>query len=426
MLFAEKIKMKKIFLTIFIIFFLAVSMKINSPYAFGEEICDSIEECNEKAEAFQKILDLKNKQEQTLNNQVDVLNAQTGRLQSQISLNQNKIGELNNQIDELEKRIKSHQDSMDRQKIMLSNLIQEYAITKQEDPVDIFVTNNNLSDLFGKNDRIAQMESEVKDLYDNIKSIKTNLENERDSIKNKKKEIISEYASLQDKKSDLNDTIDQKQSLISQTQGEEEKYQKLLERVEQEKAELLDIDELGAGLSADNYDKPSSKYFASTDWYYSQKDSRWGNKTIGNSKTLMKSYGCAVTSVAMVFNYFGGSINPGQLAKKSIFSWDLISWPDTWSSPDLELVSGSAHGNVSWSKIDSEIKNGNPVIVYIQKTKGSGGHYVVIHHKTSDGKYVVHDPYWGANIYLNTSRALVGQLAPQSGTTINQMIIYEK
>ena len=64
-----------------------------------------------------------------------------------------------------------------------------------------------------------------------------------------------------------------------------------------------------------------------------------------------------------------------------------------------------------------------PVIVFIKKTKGGGGHYVVIHNKDSKD-YVVHDPYFGANLYLGTSKALMGAMSPASGTVLDQAIIY--
>jgi peptidoglycan hydrolase CwlO-like protein len=428
----RKIKAKN-FLMVACIIALLILVKKETTSVFGST-CDLLtgddkskcQDLESQAQAYQQIIDLKDKQEQSLNNQVDILNAQTGQTQTQITMDQNKIQDVNNQIDDLENKISIQQDALEQQKQMLSDLIQEYAITKQDDPIDVFVSNNNLSNLFGTNDRLAQLEEKVKDLYDNIKAVESNLENEKKSLEGNREEVVSDYSDLQQKNSDLQDTITQKQDLISQTQGEESKYQDLLNRVQQEQAELLDIDALGAGLSADNYPKPPSQYFASTDWYYSQEDPRWANEDIGNSRSLMKSYGCAVTSVAMVFDYYGASITPGALADKPIFSWDLISWPDTWSSPSLYLESGDSHGNVNWNTIDSELSEGNPVIVYIQKTEGSGGHYVVIHHKTADGKYVVHDPYWGPNIYLDTSRALVGLLPPQSGTIIDQMIIYGK
>jgi hypothetical protein len=105
-----------------------------------------------------------------------------------------------------------------------------------------------------------------------------------------------------------------------------------------------------------------------------------------------------------------------------MFYYDLIEWPGSWD-PSITLASSNSHGNVSWSTIDSQIKGNHPVIVHINKTSGGGGHYVVITGKDSKD-YIVHDPYFGPNIYLGTSKSLVGKIGKDSATRIDQMIIY--
>ena len=136
----------------------------------------------------------------------------------------------------------------------------------------------------------------------------------------------------------------------------------------------------------------------------------------------MKDYGCAITSVAMVFKKKSAGTDPGKMCREKIFYYDLIKWPSTWS-PGISLASSVGHGNIKWSTIDAEIKKGNPVIVYIGKTNRRGGHYVVITGKDSKD-YIVHDPYFGANLYLGTSKALVGKIGVDSGVKLDQMIIY--
>ena len=137
----------------------------------------------------------------------------------------------------------------------------------------------------------------------------------------------------------------------------------------------------------------------------------------------MKDYGCAVSAVSMTFKYYGVSIDPGKMAKQPIFSYDLIRWPTSWP-PDISLISSTAHSGVNWSNVDNYIKNKQPVIVYIKKTNGRGGHYVVIQGKDSKD-YIVHDPYFGSNLYLGTSRSLMGEMSPKSGTKVDQAIVYK-
>jgi hypothetical protein len=38
--------------------------------------------------------------------------------------------------------------------------------------------------------------------------------------------------------------------------------------------------------------------------------------------------------------------------------------------------------------------------------------------------YIVHDPYFGANLYLSTSKALVGKIGIDSSVRVDQMILY--
>ncbi|MFH0969596.1 MAG: C39 family peptidase [Patescibacteria group bacterium] len=412
------------------IIFLGLSIFILLGFSFfqktsADDTAQKIKDLEEKAKIYQQIIDIKQKQQDTLENQTALLEAEASKIENEIELKKSEIDELNSKINSLEQQIEDTEVSITLQKKILADLLQAYYENKDQNVVTAFLSDKNLSAFMSKDDRFVQVEDKTNEILKNIKSLKEGLESEKKSVEDKKKEITDLFYQLQEKSSELQDKKDQKEALITQTQGEQKKYEGLLERVEEQKQELLNIDELGGNLSADSYPKPPSSAYASASWYYSQRDSRWGNQTIGNTKTLMKSYGCAVTAVAMAFTYHGDSITPGSMARKKIFSSDLIVWPASSFGKKVSLSGGYSHGNINWKTVDNELKNKNPVIVYIKKTKGSGGHYVVIHTKMSNGKYVVHDPYWGANIYLDTTRALMGQMAPQSGTQIDQMIIYK-
>jgi peptidoglycan hydrolase CwlO-like protein len=388
-----------------------------------------IKELEEKAKIYQQIIDIKQKQETTLNNQVELLEAEVGKLESETEAKKSEIDELNFKITQLGKQIDSAEESIELQKKILADLLQVYYENKdQQDAVSAFLSDKNLSSFMSRNDRMVQVEDKTSEILKNIKSLKDGLTQEKKSVEDKKKEVTDLFNELQEKSSELQDKKDQKESLITQTQGEQDKYEKLLERVESQKQELLNIDELGGGISADDYKKPPSSAYASTSWYYSQRDSRWANEKIGVSSYYMKGYGCAITSVAMISRYYSSSVTPKTILNKTKFNsnafmpWSSVSGT-SWSK--IKLIKNTNHSGVNWNEVDSYLKEDNPVIVYIKKTKGDGGHYVVIHTKMSNGKYVVHDPYWGSNLYLDTSRSLVGSLSPSSGTTIDQMIIYK-
>jgi len=388
-----------------------------------EQKCETL---NNQAATYNKLLKINNLTQNLLSDQLDSINQQQVQTQQTLKTVQQKMDATASQIDSLKSDITEKEKEIDYQKMILSNLMQTYYDYDRQGVLELVLWNKEMSVSFGQSDYIEQSGLKVSDVLAQIQNTQAQLLNSRQKLQ----EDYQTNAELSDqftqKKEDLQSTENQKQYLLEKTQGEEEKYQQMLANIEKQKAELFDFStasNIGDILdSVKDYPKPDSKYWASTSWYFSQTDSRWGNQRIGNSKSLMKDYGCAVTSVAMVFKNLGAGITPGGLAKAKVFSGDLINWPGSWS-PSIELASSIGHGNVNWSTIKSEISDDHPVIVHIKKATGGGGHYVVITGRDSKD-YIVHDPYFGANLYLNTSMSLIGKLGTNSRTSIDQMIIY--
>jgi len=57
-----------------------------------------------------------------------------------------------------------------------------------------------------------------------------------------------------------------------------------------------------------------------------QRDPRWAGKTIGQSKSLIKDYGCTISCVSMLSDWCGCFRSPGWLAKNLRFLNDKILW----------------------------------------------------------------------------------------------------
>lgn len=405
-----------------------------------EETQDKIKELEKKAQTYQEIINIKQKQQTTLNNQVSIIETEAERLKAGIEFNKGKIEELNSQISSLEQQISEKEEIVSAQKKILTQLIQKYYEYNEEEIFSILFNGGGLISFTSGEDQVAQAGDKIREVLDNVGSLKNKLEQEKKSAEGKKEEINNLYDDQQEKNSELQNNIDQKEALISQTKGEENRYQDLLARVEAQKLELLgDIDELYSANTAEidevakGLDKPISG-LASTSWYYSQKDSRWGNSRIGQSSYRIKDYGCALTSVSMIFSYYGEKITPGEITKERIFDYAMIEWPNSWEVIDngkIKLEKNTNHSGVFWSEIDYELGKGRPVIVFICAkycgTYNRSGHYVVIHHKVGSD-YVVHDPYWGANIYLSSSIKLLSALykTSVSKSSIDQMILYRK
>jgi len=386
-----------------------------------------IDDLQKRAESYRQMIGMKQDKAQTLENQIQLMESEIASLESDIGNLQKEIDQTSGEIDSLSVKIADKEKNIEQKRIVLSGLVQTYYENSQDSLTDFMLRGTTLSDFLSQTDYISQTGTKVDDVLTSFVSDKEDLQNAEKLLEIKNNDQKERQGKIVEKQRYLDGEQQSKGQLLTQTNGEEQKYQDMLAQVEKQKQELLgDISDLSTQKSSAlaaveaTIEHPKTG-LASTSWYFAQTDPRWRDQHIGFSNTAMKNYGCAVTAMAMVLRYHGVDLDPGTLAQQPIYSHDLIVWPQQWKG--VQLASSTGHGNIDWSVIDSELKNKNPVIVFIRATNRGAGHYVVIHDKDKNGDYVVHDPYWGANIFLSSTRAYVSALYG-GGTTVDQMIIY--
>jgi uncharacterized protein YvpB len=269
----------------------------------------------------------------------------------------------------------------------------------------------------------------IKEERETLKENREELEIEKGKLDNKKTEVEERRSSLSSKKYEKN-------SLLNRTEGEEAQYQALINKIESQMKQLLiDVGSLTAAEQGElndilkNADKPKEGK-ASTSWYYSQRNSKWAKDEIaGIDGVTMEKYGCAISAVAMVFTYHNENVEPDDIGKRtSFFENDgSIRWAYPAEKYGMKLKSkeyGIYHGNIDWDDVEDLIEADIPVIVFISGS-GRAGHYVVVHgYDSENDDFVVHDPYWGPNLLLGTSKKLVGSLYGTKAK-VDQMIVYE-
>ncbi len=381
------------------------------------EKCERI--LNTKVKETSQRKTLYNNQYRLYSLKVDTAERDLNNIQKEYERNQLELKKLEKELEKKDKEIKQFKEQLKKNLVV-------YQQNDDNFKIKILSSKNDITSLLNQSEYLRRLFEEINEKIATIKNDKKEIEIKKQKIEESKEKIEDNKKDLLKKKEALEQQKRIKKDFLIKTQGDENKYKALLAHIEEQKKKLFNFSAVSSATKESvkeiqrNAKKPKSG-LASTSWYYAQDDNKWGNKTIGFSKTLMKDYGCAVTALSMVFTKNGEKINPGKLAKKPLFYRDLIVWPNTWGK--LKLTSGRNHGNISWKTIDKKLKKKIPVVVFIRSRSGAG-HYVVIHHKDKNGKYVVHDPLFGANIYLETSKKLISSIY-KSGVVVDQMIIYE-
>ena len=387
-------------------------------------------ELERQAQEYQQIINQKQGEIKSLKNQVTIFNARINKLQVEINITEDDIVQTKLEILQLEYGIGQTEDDIIKQKDNLAKIIQTIAEYDQTSQIEIILASEDFSDFFNQMTYLDNLQNGVQEKVKQLKLLKEKLSQDKESKEEKKERLEGLRDQLTQQQWSLASQRKSKEAILNYTRGQESKYQQMLANIEAQKKSLLgDINRLRQQKATELarlkelQEKPPAQYWASLNWYYQQDDSRWAQTNIGISDSKLGDYGCAITSVAMILKYHGISITPGQLTKESIYAWDLIYWPRKWGSIYCMNCPPAHTSSFDWFRLDRELGAGYPVIVFVRANGRGAGHYVIVHHKTEDGRYVVHDPLFGANIYLDSTLVYISNLY-ETTTSLDQMVIY--
>jgi Leucine-rich repeat (LRR) protein len=128
---------------------------------------------------------------------------------------------------------------------------------------------------------------------------------------------------------------------------------------------------------------------------FSQNSEEWKNDIMQTCGLPIGDYGCAVTSVAMVFRYYGVETSPRSLNQCLGDQACGIHWDVAAERCDSGKVNWSGRPAFSYGTLESELNSGRPPIVELKS--GSNQHFVVVisGSGSSRGNYQIIDPWDG-------------------------------
>lgn len=349
-----------------------------TPPADQQKISDLQNQINELQS---KISDLEN-QQKTLSSQIAVMDNQIKLTQLKINSTEQQITDLALDIDTADKKINNLQNSLQKLTgVLIDRIVATYEVGTVQ-PFHVLISSDNVSNFFKRLNylKIAQ-EHDKKLIYDTTQA-KNDYSNQKEIFQDKKKQVEE----LQAKLKAYNDQLDQekksKQELLSETQGSEANYQRLLAAA---KAQLAGFSRFTASLGGASL---LSGQTSCDDWgcYYNQRDSQWGALSLNNTQYTLASDGCLVTSMAMVLTHYG---------HRGVTPITINSNSNNFASyyPAYLKYTISADGATAQrigAAIDSTLSNGDPVVAGINAYGGT--HFVVLV-SGSGGNYVMNDPF---------------------------------
>lgn len=350
---------------------------------------DRIQELQKTIEDLQnKINDAKN-QQQSLSSAITVLNSQILLNQAKIQKTQVQITILESEIGDLGERIQGLESSLsDLSKILVSRVQAQY---KQgfNDPVSRLFAVTGITELINEQRYAQQTRAHTENLLFVTEYKRQVYHDEKQEKEKKQAEVEALKKQLDAQQHDLDQQKVEKQQLLQVTKNNEQTYQKLLKQAQSELSSLRSFAVSRGGGTLPPQNSPDG-------WYFSQRDERWAGMCIGNScgtrnQASVMEVGCLISSVAMVKKKYGEDVTPATIAANSSYFFSTTAY----MLRPYPAPGGYRFENTSYSrdKLDTELREGRPVIVHL-RVNTNDGHFVVIK-SGENGDYTMHDPWEG-------------------------------
>lgn len=354
-----------------------------------------------------KISDLQG-QEKTLSSQIDVMDNQIKLTELRIQSTEQQINDLTINIDTANQKINTISSSLDNlTKVLLNRVVATYEVGTIQ-PLQMLLTSSDVSDFLKRLNYLKIAQAHDKRVVFDAVQAKNDYANQKQIYEDQKNQVETLKAQLDAYTTQLSQEKKQKTQLLSDTQGSEANYQQQLAQARTQLSALS-----GYGLSASGGVSILPHEELSDKWgrYFNQRDAYWGNTLINgqssgcgkNNKTPCTVWlvGCLITSYAMVADYYGASMTPGDVATSGNF------WPGTASfnkpGPSANGHSVTYVADPDINSLVNDVRNGDVVIAGMSMNGGSvaqgywSDHWVVLRGVDGNGNFIINDPeYQGA------------------------------
>lgn len=253
---------------------LTVSAATNTLQYLLDQLSDELETKKEEiknlekeADKYKTLIEQKRKEMDSLKKEIGILETEISKVSTDIKKTGTQIDKTNIEIKDTEGEIIRYEGEIKDQKVVLSYLVINMYEKTQDSNIEIFLRNNTISEYYNNTEYTNVVENNTKETLDSLKNIKFNLEKTKVKLESQKKELDELKKTLQAQKDLLDDKKEEKNNLLANTKGKEQKYQQIrsdLEKKQQEvQKEIYELEEkIRAAVKPKNLPSPGTGVLA--------------------------------------------------------------------------------------------------------------------------------------------------------------------
>lgn len=178
------------------------------------------------------------KQGSSLKGEITRLNDKVAKLNLQIRAINLTLTQLDRKIDQTKSQISVTEASIASNREALGELLRSIDLGDQETLVEIFLKNPQISDFFNDVNSVSLLQSNIRVTISRISDLKTDLESRQEELSLARADAATIQAYQSSQKTEADSLKQEKNTILTQTKGQESKYQQLLKRTKQTAAQI--------------------------------------------------------------------------------------------------------------------------------------------------------------------------------------------
>jgi peptidoglycan hydrolase CwlO-like protein len=202
------------------------------------QLQDQLQELEAQINQYEGQIASYQRQGSTLNGEIKQLNNKIAKLNLQIQATNLTIAQLNKQITATQSEITVTQADINDKKTAMSGLVQSLYQNDRISLVEVFLKKPRLSDFWSDAQNIALIQDNLRVTVDQIIDLQKQLVDQKEQFQASKADAATARIYQQSQAQEVTNTKSEKSQLLTETKGQESKYQALLKQTQASAAEI--------------------------------------------------------------------------------------------------------------------------------------------------------------------------------------------
>lgn len=204
-----------------------------------QQLQDKLSNLNSKIGELTQNVSRLRQQGASLKNEIEIYDSQIASTELEIQANNTRIADITLQIEDIQVQIERREKEIADNRLILAELVVQLNKLDNNTFLTMTLGSDNFSSFLDQVQYTKSVNQQVYDLVQKIKDVKQKLEEQQKELKAQLQRLSELKEELEQNQAALDEQRSSKQTLLSQTQGQETKYQKALAASRNEQADVL-------------------------------------------------------------------------------------------------------------------------------------------------------------------------------------------